>query len=295
MDRKDFLRKTLLGSGMLVSSVLNANLLKNDIDELHELEAISLEQVGFNHLPNINSSIMENKVLHKATSRGHADHGWLNSRHTFSFASYYNPDRVHFGVLRVLNDDVVAGGMGFGTHPHDNMEIISIPLEGDLEHKDSMGNTTVIRNGDIQVMSAGTGIHHSEYNKNKDTAVKFLQIWLFPNKKNVTPRYDQLSLNPADRHNILQQIVSPNPDDAGVWIHQNAWFYLGSLDKDNTQTYDVKQKGNGVYVFMISGSATIDGIKLDDRDGLGIWAKDRFKIEANENCEILLMDVPMNV
>ncbi len=248
-----------------------------------------------NHLPNINSPIMENKVIHKAASRGHADHGWLNSHHTFSFASYYNPDRVHFGVLRVLNDDIVAGGMGFGTHPHDNMEIISIPLEGDLEHKDSMGNTTVIRNGDIQVMSAGTGIRHSEYNKNKEATVKFLQIWLIPNKKNVTPRYDQLTLNPADRHNKLQQIVSPNPDDAGVWIHQNAWFYLGSLDKDNTQTYDVKQKGNGVYAFMISGSATIDGVKLDDRDGLGIWAKDRFKIEANENCEILLMDVPMNV
>src|SRR6188508_2139805 len=163
---------------------------------------------------------MKNTVLHKANTRGHADHGWLNAYHSFSFASWYNPDRIQFGTLRVLNDDTVAPGMGFGTHPHDNMEIISIPLEGDLEHKDSMGNTTVIRNGDIQVMSAGSGIQHSEYNKNKDQSVKFLQIWVFPNKKNVTPRYDQITLNINDRHNKLQQIISPNVDDAGVWIHQ---------------------------------------------------------------------------
>ncbi|MEO8820744.1 MAG: pirin family protein [Ginsengibacter sp.] len=165
---------------------------------------------------------MAKTILHKANTRGHADHGWLNSYHSFSFANYNNTERVHFGALRVLNDDTVSSGMGFGKHPHDNMEIISIPLQGDLEHKDSMGNTTVIKQGDIQVMSAGTGIQHSEYNKNKDVPVKFLQIWISPNKKNVTPRYDQVSLNENDRHNKLQQILSPNQDDDGVWIYQNA-------------------------------------------------------------------------
>ena len=177
MNRKDFLRKGLLGTAIFATSGVAAKLIENKIDEIKNLEIL-----GFNHLPNQDSQIMENKVLHKASTRGVADHGWLKSHHTFSFANYYNPERMHFGVLRVLNDDFVSPGMGFGTHPHDNMEIISIPLEGDLEHKDSMGNTTVIRNGDIQVMSAGTGIQHSEYNKNSDHPVKFLQIWLYPNK-----------------------------------------------------------------------------------------------------------------
>ena len=165
---------------------------------------------------------MAQYTYHSADSRGDANHGWLHSRHTFSFAGYYQADRMHFGMLRVLNDDYVAAGMGFGTHPHENMEIISIPLEGDLEHQDSMGNTTVIRNGDIQVMSAGTGITHSEYNHNKDLPVKFLQIWVFPDTRNVSPRYGQITLNLSDRHNKLQQILSPSPDDEGVWIHQQA-------------------------------------------------------------------------
>lgn len=241
------------------------------------------------------SFIMENKVIHRSNTRGHADHGWLNAHHTFSFASYYDPDRVHFGVLRVLNDDIISGGMGFGMHPHNNMEIITIPLEGDLEHKDNMGNREVIRNGDIQVMSAGTGIIHSEYNKNKDKPVKLLQIWVIPNQKNVTPRYDQMTLNPLDRHNKLQQIVSPDPANIGIWIHQNAWFHLGTLDKGNAQTYDVKQNGNGVYAFIIRGRVTIDGELLEARDGMGIWNIDRFQILAEENAEILLMDVPMTI
>jgi len=201
---------------------------------------------------------MKNTVLHKAETRGHANHGWLNSYHTFSFANYYNPERIHFGALRVLNDDTVEAGMGFGTHPHDNMEIVSIPLEGDLEHKDSMGNVSVIKHGDVQVMSAGTGITHSEYNKNKDSLVKFLQIWIFPNKKNVTPRYDQIKLNVEDRHNKLQQILSPKKDDAGVWIHQNAWFHLGKFDKGVTADYNIKAKGNGVYVFVLNGEVKVD-------------------------------------
>ena len=187
----------------------------------------------------------------KAETRGHANHGWLNSYHSFSFSSYYNPERMGFGALRVLNDDTVDAGMGFGKHPHDNMEIISIPLEGDLEHKDSMNNVAVIKNGDIQAMSAGTGIYHSEYNKDREQRVKFLQIWVYPDKKNVEPRYDQITLNLADRHNKLQQILSPNADDAGVWIHQNAWFNLGKFDKGISTEYALNAKGNGVIRFCI--------------------------------------------
>jgi redox-sensitive bicupin YhaK (pirin superfamily) len=233
-------------------------------------------------------------VLHKANTRGHANHGWLDSYHSFSFANYYNPERVHFGALRVLNDDWVEPGMGFGTHPHDNMEIISIPLEGDLEHKDSMGNVTVIKNGDIQVMSAGSGITHSEYNKNRDKPVKFLQIWVFPNQREVKPRYDQITLNPKDRQNTLQQILAPNPDDAGVWIHQNAWFHLANLDAGFKTSYSLKDKNNGVYVFVLSGHVNINNQTLETRDGYGIWQCEQFSIEATDKAEILLMEVPMN-
>jgi redox-sensitive bicupin YhaK (pirin superfamily) len=290
MDRKEFLKKGLMGTGMFVATAALGNVLRNEIDELH-----ALEPVGFNHLPNTNSTVMETMVLHKADTRGHANHGWLDSHHTFSFANYYNPERMHFGVLRVLNDDQVAAGMGFGTHPHDNMEIISIPLEGDLEHKDSMGNTAIIQHGDIQVMSAGTGIQHSEYNRNSDKLTKFLQIWVFPNKRNVEPRYDQITLNIDDRHNKLQQILSPNSDDAGVWIHQDAWFHLGKLDKDFQTEYTIKRSGNGVYAFVLSGDVTINGQTLNTRDGLGVWDTDKLTIKANNEAEILLMDVPMSL
>ncbi|MFN5985155.1 MAG: pirin family protein [Fluviicola sp.] len=239
---------------------------------------------------------MENTVLHKADTRGVANHGWLNSHHTFNFANYHNPERMHFGVLRVLNDDIVDEGMGFGTHPHDNMEIISIPLEGDLEHKDSMGNVAVIKNGDIQVLSAGTGITHSEYNKNTDKKVKFLQIWVFPNKRNVTPRYDQITLKEEDRKNKLQQVLSPSENDEGVWIHQNAWFHLGKFDKDVTLDYQLKDPKNGVYAFVLNGDFKINEQELNSRDGLGIWDIKELKLTANtENAEILLMEVPMNI
>lgn len=238
---------------------------------------------------------MSKIIIHKSESRGDANHGWLHSRHTFSFANYYNPERMHFGVLRVLNDDYVAEGMGFGTHPHDNMEIVSIPLDGDLEHKDSMGNVSVIKHGDVQVMSAGTGITHSEYNKNKDKPVKFLQIWVFPNKKNVTPRYDQITLNLKERHNKFQQIVSPNNNDEGVWIHQDAWFHLGMFDKGFSTEYGIKKRGNGVYAIVIKGDVTINGTSLNERDGLGIWETDKFTVEANsQDAEVLLIEVPMN-
>lgn len=293
MDRKEFLKKGLLGTGMFVASAALGNVIKNDIDDPDSHREKELDIIGFNHLPNTTSNIMKNTILHKSESRGDANHGWLHSKHTFSFANYYNPERMHFGVLRVLNDDTVAPGMGFGTHPHDNMEIISIPLEGDLEHKDSMGNTAVIKNGDIQVMSAGTGIQHSEYNKNKDKAVKFLQIWVFPNKRDVTPRYDQITLKLEDRHNKLQQILSPNADDEGVWIHQNAWFHLGKFDKGIATDYTIKGKGNGVYIFNLNGTLEVNGQQVETRDGFGIWDTDKINIKANSDSEFLMMEVPM--
>jgi redox-sensitive bicupin YhaK (pirin superfamily) len=190
---------------------------------------------------------------------------------------------------------VVSQGRGFGTHPHDNMEIISIPLEGDLEHKDSMGNTTVIRQGDVQVMSAGTGIYHSEYNKNADQPVKFLQIWVFPNKKDVTPRYDQITLDPDKLHNQLSQVLSPNPEDDGVWVHQNAWFHMGELEAGFETAYKLKDPANGVYAFVIEGDMTINGQTLHQRDGLGVWDVDELTLKADSGARILLMEVPMQI
>jgi redox-sensitive bicupin YhaK (pirin superfamily) len=290
MDRKEFLKKGLLGTGLFVTSAALGNIIQNNIDELQELEII-----GFNHIKNTNSKLMENTILHKADTRGVADHGWLNSKHTFSFANYYNPERMHFGVLRVLNDDAVAPGMGFGTHPHDNMEIISIPLEGDLEHKDSMGNVAVIKEGEVQVMSAGTGITHSEYNKNSDKHVKFLQIWVFPNKKNVKPRYDQISIRNIEKKNEFYQVLSPSPDDQGVWIHQDAWFYLGKFDKHALTTYNLKKDGNGIYFFVLNGEVEIDGQKLSKRDGFGIWNTNQVNFKSLSESRVLLMEVPMTI
>lgn len=233
-------------------------------------------------------------TIHKAESRGHANHGWLDTYHTFSFANYYNPERMHFGVLRVLNDDSVAPGMGFGKHPHDNMEIISIPLSGDLEHKDSMGNTTVIKEGDVQVMSAGTGVFHSEKNKNRDKEVKFLQIWVFPNKKNVEPRYDQISLKDIAVENTLYQVLSPDKNDEGVWIHQDAWFSMGHFTEDWEGKYTLKNPNNGVYFFVLEGRANIFDNELGKRDGLGIWETESVQIKAEKETRILVMEVPMS-
>lgn len=239
---------------------------------------------------------MDNIIIHKANSRGGADHGWLKAKHSFSFANYYDPERIHFGVLRVLNDDYIEGGMGFPTHPHDNMEIITIPLEGALEHKDSMGNKEVVKAGEIQVMSAGTGIYHSEYNHYKDKALKLFQIWLIPNKRNVTPRYDQMVLDINQRRNKLQQILSPNAEDDGVWIHQDAWFYLGSFDKDFTVTHNIKKQGNGVYIMVVKGKVEINGVALEDRDAIGIKDTNEISIKAvTQDAEVLLMDIPMSV
>jgi len=233
-------------------------------------------------------------ILHQANTRGHANHGWLDTSHTFSFAHYYDPTRMNFGVLRVLNDDFVDGGRGFGTHPHDNMEIISIPLSGDLEHKDSMGNKTVIKQNDIQILNAGTGISHSEYNKNADKKVNFLQIWVFPKVKGIVPGYGQITLNPEERINKLQTVVSPTKTDSSVWINQDAWFHLGSLKKEFKTEYTIKQKDNGVYAFVIDGEVTINGQKLSKRDGFGVWETDKLSIIADKDSEILLMDIPMN-
>jgi quercetin 2,3-dioxygenase len=239
---------------------------------------------------------MASTVLHKANTRGHADFGWLDSHHSFSFGHYYDPSRVHFGALRVLNDDVVAAGMGFGKHPHNNMEIISIPLEGELEHKDSMGTTAIIKKGDVQVMSAGTGLSHSEYNHSKELPVRFLQIWIIPNKKNVSPRYDQISLVLEDRNNKLQQIVSPDKDDAGVWIHQNAWFHIGKFDKNHSFIYKFKSADSGVYAFLLKGNMNIEGHVLLDRDAVGIWDSDHIELKSGEDgSEILLIEVPMKL
>ncbi len=290
MKRESFIKRS-----MLTATAVTASGLMHQLFSKHEEEVKPVEQVGFEHLPTKKSNVMANMILHRATERGHANHGWLNSYHSFSFAGYYNPDKMNFGVLRVLNDDTVDPGEGFGTHPHNNMEIISIPLEGDLEHKDSMGNTAVIKQGDIQVMSAGTGIYHSEYNKNRDKQVKFLQIWVIPREKGVKPRYDQITLNEADRLNKFQQILSPNADDAGVWIHQDAWFNMGKFDKEVSTEYKLNKTGNGVYAFVLKGSATINGQQLNNRDAAGVWNTDGFTVQAQAGAEILLMEVPMEI
>lgn len=233
------------------------------------------------------------QTVYKANSRGHADHGWLNAWHSFSFAGYHDPEKIHFGALRVLNDDTVAGGMGFGMHPHDNMEIITIPLAGQLEHKDSMGNTGIISKGEVQVMSAGTGIHHSEKNKSTKDPLKLLQIWVFPDTKNVQPRYDQKAFDLAAEKNKLVNIVSPIGEKEGLNIHQHAWFHLGRLDKDFSTTYELKDKQNGVYAFVIDGDVTINGEKLENRDGMGIYETDTLEIRSGSEAELLLMEVPM--
>lgn len=237
---------------------------------------------------------MAQTVLHKADSRSIADHGWLKSFQTFSFGGNYNPERIQFGALRVLNDDTIDGGTGFGEHPHDNMEIISIVLEGGLKHEDSMHNVAIIEPGEIQVMSAGTGIYHQEYNKEENVPAKFLQIWLFPNQRNVTPRYQQERYDATLVPNQFSQILSPDKSDAGVWIYQDAWFHLGKFDTGLKTDYTLKRKGNGVYVFVIKGSIQVNGQDLAERDGLGIWEVDKLDINTLTDAEVLLMEVPMN-
>ncbi len=233
-------------------------------------------------------------ILHKAATRGHNSFGWLNSYHSFSFGHYHDPERMHFGALRVLNDDTVAAGMGFGKHPHDNMEIVSIPLEGDLHHSDSTGRNEIIRQHDVQIMSAGSGIAHSEMNANKNKEVKFLQIWVFPKTQNIEPRYEQKSFNPADRVDQILTVVAPD-DDKAVWINQDAWFSLANLSKDFTTNYALHKSDNGVYAFLINGNISINGIELNERDGLGISEIKDLQIIASTDAELLLIEVPMQI
>jgi redox-sensitive bicupin YhaK (pirin superfamily) len=233
------------------------------------------------------------KIFHAADSRGKADHGWLKANHSFSFANYFNPERIQFGALRVLNDDIIAPGMGFGTHPHNNMEIITIPLEGALEHKDSMDNSGVITSNEIQVMSAGTGIYHSEFNHHKNEKTNILQLWVFPNKQDVTPRYDQMSIESLKKPNQLYQVVSPHPEETGMWIHQDAWFHLGEFDQDTIFQYEMHKPNNGVYAFAIEGQFTIAEQVLEKRDALGISEINTFEVRASKNSKILTVEVPM--
>ncbi|TPE44341.1 pirin family protein [Pontibacter mangrovi] len=236
---------------------------------------------------------MSKKIIHKANTRGRANHGWLDSHHTFSFAQYYNPERMGFGLLRVLNDDVVAPGMGFGTHPHDNMEIISIPLKGSLAHRDSTGTQEVIKTDEVQIMSAGSGITHSEFNGSKTEPVNFLQIWVFPKERDIQPRYGQKAYKPEDRVNRLQTVVSPEKDGEALWINQDAWFTMGTLKNGFSEEYALHKPGNGLYAFVIDGEVEIDGEKLGKRDGMGISEADKVQIKASGDAELLLMEIPM--
>ena len=258
------------------------------ICSVHHILTIGLvAATGWTH-----SQTTMNTVFHPADSRGHADHGWLDTHHSFSFASWQNPERMHFGALRVLNDDAVTGGAGFGTHPHDNMEIVSIPLSGDLEHQDNMGNATVIREGDVQIMSAGTGIMHSEKNHNANEDVRFMQIWVFPNERDLTPSYGQLTMDLADQKDNLQCVVSPDGKE-GVRIHQNAWFHMGRLSAGWNENYALHGAGQGLYAMVLEGEATLAGQPLGRRDAVGVWDTPSVKIEANEDTRLLLIEVPM--
>jgi quercetin 2,3-dioxygenase len=233
------------------------------------------------------------QMIHTAATRGHAQHGWLDAHHSFSFGGYYDPARMHFGVLRVLNDDRIAPGMGFGMHPHDNMEIITIALEGSLKHKDNLGNEGVIGPNDVQVMSAGTGVVHSEFNPSKEETVNLLQIWVFPNKKGAQPRYDQKTFDPAARKNALQVVVAPDEREGALWINQDAWFSLGELDRGKTLTYHSRLTGNGSYIFVLTGSLEMGGQVVGSRDGLGLTDFEAVDIKALEDAQFLIMDVPM--
>ncbi|HZL12128.1 MAG TPA: pirin family protein [Prolixibacteraceae bacterium] len=232
-------------------------------------------------------------TVHRAGCRGHADHGWLNTWHSFSFAGYYNPDRMHFGALRVLNDDTVQAGMGFGTHPHDNMEIITIVLEGELEHRDSMGTGSVIRPGEVQVMSAGTGIQHSEFNHSAENEVSLLQIWVFPDQKNVEPRYDQAKFQDDEMNGKWRTVVSPDGNENSLMIHQQAWFSMGEFEPESTVSYQLKKAGNFVYLFLISGEIQIESETLNQRDALGLEEIDTdVKLKIIKKSKILVMEIP---
>ena len=232
-------------------------------------------------------------ILYPGNQRGTSDHGWLKANFSFSFASYYDPDKVHFGALRVLNDDIIAGGMGFGLHPHDNMEIITIPLSGALEHKDSMGNSGVIHAGEVQVMSAGTGVRHSEFNHSKTEEANTLQIWLFPKYQDVEPRYDQKNFNDQFKQNTLTTLISPGRIDSALWVNQDATFSMGSFDAGQTLDYNIAYPGNGAYIFVLDGQAAVNNQLLKKRDALGVYETESFTIDFKDHTRLLIIDVPM--
>lgn len=231
-------------------------------------------------------------IFHAANSRGHANHGWLDAKHSFSFASWYNPERIHFGMLRVLNDDIVAPGMGFGKHPHDNMEIITIPLSGAIKHQDSMGFSEVIEAGEVQVMSAGTGIYHSEFNPNQDQALNLFQIWIFPNQKQVEPRYAQRKY--ALEKGAFTPLVGPAHSGLSTWIHQNAWISMGEFEPSTPVNYILNEPTNGVYLMLIEGEITVGEQRLNTRDAIGISQADQLDIQVLGSSKILIIEVPMN-
>ena len=232
-------------------------------------------------------------VIHTSESRGHANHGWLDTYHTFSFGMYHDPSRMHFGMLRVLNDDFVIGGAGFGKHGHDNMEIISIPLQGSLAHSDSTGNEGIISTGDVQIMSAGSGIQHAEYNASDNELVNFLQLWIFPKERNINPRYDQMSIAKQDVQNQFRNIVSSEKKDNTLWINQDAELYLGEFDIATDIMHTLKSANHGVYVFVIEGSVTIGETTLNKRDGMGIYDIESVFMRIHEQSKILLIEIPM--
>lgn len=236
------------------------------------------------------------KVFHPAHERGTANLGWLKTNYSFSFANYFNPKRVQFGCLRVLNDDTIAADKGFGKHLHKNMEIVTIPLRGTLKHQDSMGNSAEIHTGEVQVMSAGTGVEHSEFNPNKDQDINLLQIWVFPEKKHVEPRYDQKKFSTEKVKNKLLNVVSPKDDNDGeaLWMHQQAYFNLGELQADEKIDYKLHKSGHGVYCFLISGEIEVANENLNSRDAIGIWDCESLSIETKKPSKILLIEVPMN-
>ena len=236
-----------------------------------------------------------NIMIHKSESRGHANHGWLDTFHTFSFGMYHEPSRIHFGMLRVLNDDFVIGGAGFGKHNHDNMEIISIPLQGSLAHSDSTGNEGVISTGDVQIMSAGSGIQHAEYNASETELVNFLQLWIIPKEKNIQPRYDQLSFTKEQLRNQLRPIVSATEKEGTLWINQDAELYLGEFDASIEISHDIKSANHGIYIFVIEGSLTIGDITLNKRDGIGIYDTDSVLATVHKQSKLLLIEVPIKL
>ena len=233
------------------------------------------------------------KIIHRATDRGIQDHGWLKAAHSFSFANYHEPSKMHFGLLRVLNDDIVAPGMGFGSHGHDNMEIITIPLKGSLAHKDSLGSIGNISAGEVQIMSAGSGIQHSEFNGSSEEEVNLLQIWIFPKERNIEPRYDQKKYDMEKSRNSFVTVVSPEDSSEVMWVNQDAVFSLGTFDQGSVAYYTLKYTGNGAYVFVIEGKAELDGAILEKRDAAGVYDTETIELNVTENSKILIIEIPM--